>query len=392
MRTTASTPTRGPMRHIPEDELHAYLDQGAESARSASRSKVISPDCSILPGEPRRHRRAAGPNHGPAGASRAAPEHPALVREPAAVVPTEEASAPAPAHVRRWRGPRAWWPRSGLGWMRELPFSRTRRNIGSPPRCRFHSRCAVSPMRRWTRIGPVHAGARASPSRSQARRRRARPPSVTAVRSGRGAARRPQDSIRAAMLAVLDPAPAVELSQLDSSPAGTSASSAVCGDTCRGMGRRRRRVKRLPHIDGLPVLQVQVQSGDQGQRPVMVVAQQLTSGEVIRTIEGLGHRRVAAPGPPVDGRRGLAAAPRRHGRTPAITATTPWPCTWAATACSPSPATLPSDSLRAMIRRTERGDEKQVETKKRKRGRESVSGKQNTVNEEYSRSPFCCSR
>src|SRR3954469_20250301 len=27
-RTTGSTPARGTMRHIPEDELHAYLDQG----------------------------------------------------------------------------------------------------------------------------------------------------------------------------------------------------------------------------------------------------------------------------------------------------------------------------------------------------------------------------
>jgi hypothetical protein len=42
----------------------------------------------------------------------------------------------------------------------------------------------------------------------------------------------------------------------------------------------------LPHIDGLPVVQVQVQSGEKGKQPLMVVAQQLASGEVIRTIEG----------------------------------------------------------------------------------------------------------
>jgi hypothetical protein len=43
---------------------------------------------------------------------------------------------------------------------------------------------------------------------------------------------------------------------------------------------------KLPHIDGLPVVQVQVQASRQGRQPLMVVAQQLSSGEVIRTIEG----------------------------------------------------------------------------------------------------------
>jgi hypothetical protein len=43
---------------------------------------------------------------------------------------------------------------------------------------------------------------------------------------------------------------------------------------------------KLPHIDGLPVVQVQVQTNEQSKQPLMVVAQQLASGEVIRTIEG----------------------------------------------------------------------------------------------------------
>ena len=42
----------------------------------------------------------------------------------------------------------------------------------------------------------------------------------------------------------------------------------------------------VPHIDGLPVVQVQLQTVEQGKQPLMVVAQQLSSGEVIRTIEG----------------------------------------------------------------------------------------------------------
>ena len=44
--------------------------------------------------------------------------------------------------------------------------------------------------------------------------------------------------------------------------------------------------KPLPRIEGLPVVQVQIQAGEQGTRPVTVVAQQLASGQVIRTIEG----------------------------------------------------------------------------------------------------------
>ena len=105
--------------------------------------------------------------------------------------------------------------------------------------------------------------------------------------------------------------------------------------------------ERVPHIDGLPVVQVQVQNGEQGSRQVMVVAQQLSSGQVIRTIEGpatdvsqLLSRRVAAvdslllPGDSgVTGDANHAMAMQVGDRMLAIT------------------GDLPSDSLRAMIRR-----------------------------------------
>ena len=101
--------------------------------------------------------------------------------------------------------------------------------------------------------------------------------------------------------------------------------------------------------DGLPVTEVQTQAGDSGRRPVMVVAQQLASGEVIRTIQGpvsdvsalLGTRPgeavdSSAPGAPVPtSRTGLGSGLAfRHGaRMFAVT------------------GSLPSDSLRAMLRR-----------------------------------------
>ena len=94
-------------------------------------------------------------------------------------------------------------------------------------------------------------------------------------------------------------------------------------------------------IDGLPVTEVQTQSGDSGRRPLMVVAQQLASGEVIRTIEGpvsdvsalLGTRPGEDSEP--SGRPGLGSTLSfRHGdRMFAVT------------------GSLPSDSLRAMMRR-----------------------------------------
>jgi hypothetical protein len=104
-------------------------------------------------------------------------------------------------------------------------------------------------------------------------------------------------------------------------------------------------------IDGLPVTEVQVQAGDSGHRPLMVVAQQLATGEVIRTIEGpisdvsalLGNRPLqpseASGNPPSSpvpssGSGVPSALTFRHGdRMFAVT------------------GSLPSDSLRAMMRR-----------------------------------------
>jgi hypothetical protein len=42
----------------------------------------------------------------------------------------------------------------------------------------------------------------------------------------------------------------------------------------------------LPKIDGLPIIDIQLQRGGPDQRPVVVVAQQHPSGRIIRTIEG----------------------------------------------------------------------------------------------------------
>ena len=120
---------------------------------------------------------------------------------------------------------------------------------------------------------------------------------------------------------------------------------------------------KLPHIDGLPIVQVQVQAGEQGRQPLMVVAQQLSSGEVIRTIEGPGAGRLLPAGPAYDERSGPyhllgrlqpgkpgqperidgSMAMQRGDRMIAIT------------------GALPPDSLLAMIRRLNAESSEQVE-------------------------------
>jgi hypothetical protein len=101
------------------------------------------------------------------------------------------------------------------------------------------------------------------------------------------------------------------------------------------------------------VVQVQVQASEHGKTPLMVVAQQLSSGEVIRTIEGpmsdvshlLAKRTMTDPDPSAARARTDSTAPngvphadqtmamQRGDRLLVIT------------------GALPSDSLLAMIRR-----------------------------------------
>jgi len=110
---------------------------------------------------------------------------------------------------------------------------------------------------------------------------------------------------------------------------------------------------KLPHIDGLPVVQVQVQANEQGRQPLMVVAQQLASGEVIRTIEGpttdvshlLARRTMTAPVPTLAVRDSADTGSRGADRTDRTMAMERGDRMLVITGA------LPSDSLLAMIRR-----------------------------------------
>ena len=105
----------------------------------------------------------------------------------------------------------------------------------------------------------------------------------TAVPIADSAAAKPAPN-REAVLAVLDPMPAPELPKLES-PRASGEEFSGMWRTLSWDGAQAEAGKPLPHIDGLPIVQVQVQNAE-GARPLMVVAQQLTSGQVIRTIEG----------------------------------------------------------------------------------------------------------
>jgi hypothetical protein len=143
--------------------------------------------------------------------------------------------------------------------------------------------------------------------------------------------------------------PRTEVSTATLPPAEADAGLGGIWRTLSWAGARDERGDSVPHLDGLPVVEVQVGPAKTGgNKSIMVVAQQLKSGEVIRTIEGpaadvsqlLANRPGAAspsPWPSMES-AGIAggdgAMAMRHGdRMLAIT------------------AQLPNDSLRAMMRR-----------------------------------------
>ena len=327
------------MRHIPEDELHAYLDQGL------SRSQCVEIESHLAGCSSCRATRdgiAALRDRTTALLSRLAPPR----RFPPAFE-TVRGLAAQRVHTRRRRLRAAAWAASlvgalGLGWSASTMVgpgrttsvaTRTLPPVAEAPAIPARTEPATT---KPPASEPAQAVAAPTPIRSVARREAAR------ARVAR------EDSIRAAKLALLDPAPALELAPLDEPRPAAGEQFAGMWRTMSWDGAQSEAGQSLPHIDGLPVLRVQVQANDHSKRPLMVVAQQLASGQVIQTIEGpasdvseLLNRRNAAPStgglsvtvsdaaPAAD----QAMAIQMGDRMIAIT------------------GALPSDSLRAMIRR-----------------------------------------
>jgi hypothetical protein len=252
---TGST-TKEAMRHIPEDELHAYLDQGL----SRSQCVEIESHLAVCPWcQANRDGIAALRDRTTALLARLAPPR---------SFPTEFESlrrrAASEVSARRRKVQRVVWAASfigavGLGWTASL-FLRP-----SPPAPAPAPPVAVLPL-----VTPAATLPRVQAAASTPAPRRHRRP--TPARS---------DTVLVPPVAA---PPALELTSFDIPRSEPELDG--MWRTMSWAGAKAEAGDKLPYIDGLPVVQVQVQTSEQGKQPLMVVAQQLSSGEVIRTIEG----------------------------------------------------------------------------------------------------------
>jgi putative zinc finger protein len=321
------------MRHIPEEELHAYLDQGLSRSQCVEIESHLAncPSCQAA-----RDGIAALRDRTTALLAKLAP--------PRGFPPAFESlrrRAAVQASARRRRIRLAAWAASlvaavGLGWMANyflttraaVPAELARHAIAPPASPVATTPATVAPSFKSSpvtvRNSPVARRSRRQPTRANSEATVKLPPVVAPA------------SLQFSSVDVPHPEP--ELNGMWRTMSWDGA-QAEAGD-------------KLPHIDGLPVVQVQLQllPSDKGKQPLMVVAQQLSSGEVIRTIEGptndvshlLAQRTMSDSDPTVaridssgspSGGPDRTMAMQRGDRMLVIT------------------GALPSDSLLAMIRR-----------------------------------------
>jgi hypothetical protein len=330
------------MRHIPEEELHAYLDQ------ALSRSQCVEIE-SHLAGCPscraQRDGIAALRDRTTALLARLAP--------PRRVPMSFEAlrhQGDLRASIRRRRIRAAAWAASlvvavGTGWAaaalsRHEPPQPLAQAPVAPP-----SQQTVAVVETTPAPSSVHLPDGKPPVPTHRAPRVERPEHPTE----RAEPEQPANSDMAdlqAKLALLDVTAPVELAPIEPG-ADRAAESGGMWRTMSWDGARNETGDELPHIEGLPVIRVQVQATDHGRRPLMVVAQQLASGQVIETIEGPANdvsqflsRRGEGATALAPGEVGLPSAADQSmamqvggDRMLAVT------------------GALPPDSLRAMIRR-----------------------------------------
>jgi hypothetical protein len=321
------------MRHIPEDELHAYLDQGLSRSQCVEIESHLA-GCSSC--QAARDGIAALRDRTTALLTRLAP--------PRCFPPEFESlrrRAASQVSARRRRIQRAMWAASlmaavGLGWTASFLL----RPVEST------TRFAAVPVVALPRLDGAAAPSTQKPVRqdSSAVQRTRRRPTVKA------AAVEPAPAPAAVV-----PPPALELSSIDIPRSDVGFELDGMWRTMSWAGAQAEAGDKLPHIDGLPVVQVQVQTSEQGKQPLMVVAQQLASGEVIRTIEGptsdVSHllaRRAMSDPLPTKAKPDSAvrdSAPARGDHTDRTMAMQRGDRMLVITGA------LPSDSLLAMIRR-----------------------------------------
>ena len=307
------------MRHIPEDELHAYLDQGLSRSQAVEIESHLAGCFSC-----RANRDAIA----------------ALRDRTTALLATLAPPRRLPPAFDTLRDRAA--DRVGLGWTASALVGPGRED-SLAERTTRHTAPAVAP--RLTAVAAADTAASRGPAvESSPVRVDARQSSAAATAARRKSR---EDSIRTAKLAVLDPAP-LELIPLEERGAGGGEQFDGMWRTMSWDGAQNETGRGVPHIDGLPVLRVQVQTTNQGSRPLMVVAQQLASGQVIQTIEGpaadvselLSRRSGTSP----DGKLAVSISEATPGADQAM-------AMQLGDRMLAITGALPSDSLRAMIRR-----------------------------------------
>jgi hypothetical protein len=329
------------MRHIPEDELHAYLDQGLSRSQCVEIESHLAGCASC---QAARDAIAALRDRTTALLARLAPP-----RSFPAPFETLRRRAAIEVSTRRRRVHRAAWAASIVA---AVAFGWTANHLADAAGVAPESPASLAGAPAAVTRQAVTNDSR-TPAATPADMRPSRNDSAAAKSSRRRSIRRvaSTEAAQVPLPPVVAPAE-LELSSIDM-PSGDFELEGIWR-TMSWVGAQEEAGAKLPHIDGLPVVQVQVQAGRQGKQPLMVVAQQLSSGEVIRTIEGpasdvshlLARRTMSDPDPskasPADSsrdsiviRRGVdgTMAMQRGDRMIAIT------------------GALPPDSLLAMIRR-----------------------------------------
>lgn len=332
------------MRHIPDEELHAYLDQALSRAQCVEIESHLA-SCAWC--SESRDGIAALRDRTTALLATLAPPR----RFPPILDDLREEAAARTTRRHQSRRAAVWaasvTAALGLGWGANAYVSSSRANPNAP--------IAASEVRQPA--GPAGLASSATPrslgtatdrgsagGADSSGAQGAAPRSMSFSTASRREPPLPQ--VRAPLM--IEP-PRTEVSTATLPPAEADAGLGGIWRTLSWAGARDERGDSVPHLDGLPVVEVQVGPAKTGgNKSIMVVAQQLKSGEVIRTIEGpaadvsqlLANRPGAAspsPWPSMES-AGIAggdgAMAMRHGdRMLAIT------------------AQLPNDSLRAMMRR-----------------------------------------
>jgi hypothetical protein len=272
------------MLHIPDDRMHAYLDQALDRLESAAIESHLA-ECAACRAE--REATLALRDRTTALLARVSP-----MRLPGPPFEHIVARSDERRRLRQRRLQRAAWAASvaaalGLGWSASwyahggpLQPATIEPAVTVAPAQAVRGQSApaqtAGTAARGTQAPPVLAAAPAArpaaPENDTAESAAKQPPAQPSrVRLAKARAARHTDEL--ATVGRIPNDAQLENGGVWRTVSWDGAKQAAAGDA-------------PPRIDGLPVVEVQVQGGDSGHRPLMVVAQQLATGEVIRSIEG----------------------------------------------------------------------------------------------------------